>query len=87
MTFMREDIPKDIRGTYSGLSSPSMIQYFKDLGITSVELMPIHHHVDDMILVRSGLSNYWGYNTIAYFAPDIRYSLGNPGSQVLEFKN
>ena len=87
ISILREEIPEKIRGSYSALASESMIQYFKDLGVTSLELMPIHHHVDDMFLVNAGLSNYWGYNTIAYFAPDIRYSSGPPGTQVNEFKN
>lgn len=87
ISILREEIPEKIRGSYSALASESMIQYFKDLGVTSLELMPIHHHVDDMFLVNAGLSNYWGYNTIAYFAPDIRYSSGPAGTQVNEFKN
>ncbi|MCL4346131.1 MAG: glycogen debranching protein GlgX [Candidatus Thermoplasmatota archaeon] len=86
VTFKNESIPVDERGTYAGLSRDSMLDYFTDLGITSVELMPVHHHVDDRILVEHGLTNYWGYNTIAYFAPDIRYSRGKPGEQVREFK-
>ena len=87
ISIQRDDIQEKIRGTYSALASESMIQYFRDLGITSLELMPIHHHVDDMFLVNAGLSNYWGYNTIGYFAPDIRYASGAPGSQVVEFKD
>ncbi len=87
ITATREDLPPENRGKYSGISSGKMIQYFKDLGITSLELMPVHQHVDDMFLVNAGLSNYWGYNTIAYFAPDIRYASGPPGSQVTEFKD
>ncbi|MDS0257145.1 glycogen debranching protein GlgX [Thermoplasmatales archaeon AK] len=86
-TFRREDIPQNIRGTYSGLASDPMIQYFTDLGITSIELMPVHHHVDDKLLADAGLVNYWGYNTIAFFAPDVRYCSGKPGSQVKEFKD
>ncbi|MCL5731339.1 MAG: glycogen debranching protein GlgX [Candidatus Thermoplasmatota archaeon] len=87
ITVRNPDVPEEIRGTYSGLVSDHMIQYFKDLGITAVELMPIQQHVDDKFLVDMGLVNYWGYNTIAYFAPDVRYaSKKDPGYQVTEFK-
>ena len=61
---------RDKQGTYEGLASPKVIRYLKDLGVTAVELLPIHHHVDNKFLVDVGLSNYWGYNTIGYFAPD-----------------
>lgn len=75
------------RGTYAGFASPKVIEYLKDLGVTAVELLPIHHHVDDKVLVDRGLSNYWGYNTIGFFAPDSRYSSsGILGKQVPEFK-
>ncbi len=86
-TYLREDLQKEIRGTYLGLSSYNMVEYFQDLGITAVELMPIHHRVDDRALVERGLNNYWGYNTICYFAPDIRFASSMaPGDQVSEFK-
>lgn len=82
-----ESIPKEFRGTYFGLGSYQMIEYFQELGITAVELMPIHHRIDDRALVERGLNNYWGYNTISYFAPDIRFaSSQKPGDQVDEFK-
>jgi isoamylase len=68
------DLPEDIRGTYKGLAHPVMIQYMKDLGITAVELMPIHHFVKDRHLIEKGLTNYWGYNTINFFAPEPSYS-------------
>jgi isoamylase len=81
------EVEESKRGKYSGLSSPKIIRYLKDLGITAVELLPIHHHTDDKKLVDNGLRNYWGYNTIGYFAPDSRYSSsGVHGEQVLEFK-
>ena len=86
-TITNPEVDEKIRGTYSGLASDPMIRYLKDLGITSVELLPVHHHVDEKMLVDSGLVNYWGYNTIGFFAPDIRYSSGPPGTQVQEFKN
>ena len=87
-TMAREDIDERIRGTYLGISSPKMVQYLKDLGITAVELMPVHHKIDSDYLINKGLSNYWGYNTIGYLAPDIRYASSDvPGEQINEFKN
>jgi len=87
-TKAREDIDEKIRGSYLGLSSQKMVQYLKDLGITAVELMPVHHKVDSDYLINKGLSNYWGYNTIGYLAPDIRYASSDvPGEQINEFKN
>ena len=71
---LREDVPEKFRGTYTGLASEPMIRYLQDLGITAVELMPVHHHAYDHHLVDRGLTNYWGYNTLAYFAPEVRYS-------------
>ncbi|PTX18337.1 glycogen operon protein [Pontibacter mucosus] len=86
-TKLHPDIPEEIRGTYAALAHPVTIQYLKDLGITAVELMPVHHFINDRHLVEKGLSNYWGYNTIGYFAPDVRYSSsGTHGEQVVEFK-
>ncbi len=87
LTRLHPDIPEEIRGTYAAVSHPVMIKYFKELGITSVELMPIHHFIVDRHLQEKGLTNYWGYNTIGYFAPDVRYSSsGMRGEQVREFK-
>ena len=84
----REDIEPEYRGTYRGLASPKMISYLKDLGITAVELLPVHHKVESKNLIDKGLHNYWGYDTIGYFAPDSRYStIGLPGSQINEFKD
>jgi isoamylase len=81
------DISEKERGSYAALGSTVAIDYFKKLGITAVELLPVHHHVDDKVLVDRGLRNYWGYNTIGYFAPDSRYSSsGIHGEQVREFK-
>jgi isoamylase len=80
-------IPEEIRGTYAGLGSSWAIDYFKDLGITAVELLPVHQFVDDKVLADRGMRNYWGYNSIGYFAPDSRYSSsGVTGGQVQEFK-
>src|SRR5690606_22076624 len=67
-------IPDELKGTYAGLTHPECIKYFKSLGINAVELMPIHQFVADRHLVEKGLTNYWGYNTIGFFAPDVRYS-------------
>jgi isoamylase len=87
-TQLRNDIPENIRGKYAGISHPSSIEYFKKLGITAVELMPVHTFVSDRHLVDRDLINYWGYNTIGFFAPDARYaSKGITGEQVTEFKN
>ncbi|MFI5421829.1 MAG: glycogen debranching protein GlgX, partial [Nitrososphaerales archaeon] len=81
-------VSEEKRGTYAGLASPKVIRYLKDLGVTAVELLPIHHHVDNKFLVDAGLVNYWGYNTVGYFAPDPKYSSsGITGEQVIEFKN
>lgn len=81
------DIPEEIRGTYSGIAHPKTIEYLKSLGISAIELMPVHHFVSDRHLHEKGLSNYWGYNSIGFFAPDARYSSkGVQGEQVTEFK-
>ncbi|MGZ5190405.1 MAG: glycogen debranching protein GlgX, partial [Flavisolibacter sp.] len=81
-------IPKKIRGTYAGIAHPVTINYLKELGITAIELMPIHYFITDRHLEENKLSNYWGYNTIGFFAPDSRYSAsGIQGEQVHEFKN
>ena len=86
-TKCQPDVPEHLRGTYAGLAHPASIRYLTELGITAVELLPIHQFVDDRHLVERGLGNYWGYNTLAYFAPDVRYSSsGNHGEQVREFK-
>jgi glycogen operon protein len=80
-------IPEDVRGTYSGLAHPVMIDHLKKLGATAVELMPVHQFVHDGGLLDRGLSNYWGYNTIGFFAPHNAYSsFTNEGGQVQEFK-
>jgi len=86
-TKLHPDIPEEIRGSYAALGHPVTIKYLKDLGVTTVELMPVHHFITDRYLVDKGLTNYWGYNTIGFFAPDVRYSSsGNLGQQVVEFK-
>ncbi|MCG6188886.1 glycogen debranching protein GlgX [Maribellus maritimus] len=80
-------IPEAERGSYKALANPQIINYFKELGITAIELMPIHHFVHNKFLLDKGLSNYWGYNSIGYFAPHAEYSAsGVRGEQVTEFK-
>src|SRR4029453_10093739 len=78
-------IPEELRGTYAGLTHPAAIEHLHSLGITAVELMPVHQFVADKHLVDRGLTNYWGYNSIGFFAPDVRYSnSGGLGQQVAE---
>ena len=82
-TRLHPEVPPGLRGTYAGLSTAPVIDYLKHLGVTAVELMPCHAFVDDRHLVEKGLRNYWGYNSIGYFAPDVRYSASG---HVSEFK-
>ncbi len=86
-TATHPEIPEEIRGTYAALAHPVTINYLKELGITAIELLPIHHFITDRHLQDKGLTNYWGYNSVGFFAPDVRYSAsGTNGEQVLEFK-
>jgi len=86
-TAAHPDIPEELRGTYAGLAHPVAIDYLKNLGITAVELMPVHEFVDDKHLLDRKLHNYWGYNSINFFAPEARYSAaGDHGEQIGEFK-
>ncbi len=81
-------VPEEVRGTYAALGSAPAIEYFKKLGVTAIELLPVHAHIDDKALLDRGLSNYWGYNTIGFFAPHAAYSSsGQPGQEVAEFKS
>ena len=85
---LHPDVPEEIRGTYAGMAHPAVIDHLTTLGVTAVELMPVHQFVNDPILQDKGLSNYWGYNTIGFFAPHNAYSsLGSRGEQVQEFKS
>ncbi|HXW78465.1 MAG TPA: alpha-amylase family glycosyl hydrolase, partial [Acidimicrobiales bacterium] len=87
LTERHPDVPERLRGTYAGLAHPSMTAYLVDLGITAVELMPVHQFVQDSHLLERGLRNYWGYNSIGFFAPHGAYSsVGACGGQVDEFK-
>ena len=86
-TKLHPEVPKLLRGTYSGLASEPAIRHLKELGVTAVELMPVHHHAYERHLVEHNLSNYWGYNTLAFFAPDTRYAAATqPAEAVREFK-
>ena len=82
LTQQRGDIAEALRGTYRGLAEPSVIEHLRKLGVTSVELLPIHSFVDDRMLVDRGLRNYWGYNTLSFFAPESRYTRGQPANEL-----
>ena len=89
-TMRHPDVPAELRGTYAGLGHEAAIAHLRDLGVTAVELLPVHESIPESFLVQRGLTNYWGYNTIGYFAPHQGYSAavraGRPGGQVAEFK-
>jgi isoamylase len=86
-TARHPEVPPELRGTYAGMTCPAIVDYLHSLGITAVELMPVHQFVADRHLVERGLTNYWGYNTIGFFAPEASYSnSGVLGEQVAEFK-
>ncbi len=81
------EVPEELRGTYAGLAHPAAVEYLHSLGVTAVELMPVHQFVSDKFIQDRGLTNYWGYNSVGFFAPDVRYSSsGTLGQQVSEFK-
>jgi isoamylase len=88
LTITHPDVPEELRGSYAGIAHPVMIEHLKTLGVTAIELMPVHEFLDDHHLQERGLSNYWGYNTIAFLAPHHAYASADsrPGSQVPEFK-
>lgn len=90
ITMTHPDIAPEIRGTYAALGSDVMVDYLSQLGITAIELLPVHQHIDDPFLINKNLSNYWGYSTLSFFAPDVRYSAaaraGNPAGIIDEFK-
>ena len=87
LTMRHPEVPEALRGTYAGIAHPAIIRHLRDLGITTVELMPVHAFVDDKHLLDRKLRNYWGYNSIGFFAPDVRYRSGIvAGSEVREFK-
>ncbi|MBF4633645.1 glycogen debranching protein GlgX [Agreia pratensis] len=87
LTQLNPEVPREQRGTYAGVAHPAVIEHLKKLGVTAIELMPVHQFVQDSTLLEKGLSNYWGYNTIGFFAPQSSYSsAGERGQQVQEFK-
>ncbi len=86
-TRLNEGVPEQFRGTYLGMTAEASLRHLLDLGVTAVELLPVHHHTTERHLVERGLTNYWGYNTLAFFAPDLRYaSRPSPNDIVREFK-
>ncbi len=88
LTQQLDAIPEDIRGSYAGIGHPATIEHLKKLGVTAIELMPVHQFVQDFTLLENGLRNYWGYNTIGFFAPHNEYAAyGTRGEQVPEFKS
>src|SRR5690606_13554657 len=87
LTMLHPDIPEELRGTYAAVTHPSVIKHLTSLGVTALELLPVHEIVDDIFLVEKGLKNYWGYNNIGYFAPAGRYAMAREyHEQVREFK-
>jgi glycogen operon protein len=87
MTALHDRVPEQLRGTYAGLATPAVIDYLRDLGVTAVELLPVQQFVSEPHVMRRGMANYWGYNTIGFFAPHAAYSAsGDRGGQVREFK-
>jgi isoamylase len=87
MTVQHPGVPAHLRGTFLGLASDPIVDHLLNLGVTAVELMPVHHFVADRNLIAKGLTNYWGYNSIAFFAPHVGYATGALGEQVGEFKS
>jgi glycogen operon protein len=85
-TARHPDVPRQLRGTYAGLTCPEVVEYLHSLGVTAVELMPVHQFIDDKHLIDRGMKNYWGYNSIGFFAPEARYATSPLGGQVAEFK-
>jgi glycogen debranching enzyme len=86
-TRLHPAVPEHLRGTFAGLAYPAVVHHLRTLGVTAVELLPVHHHVSEPFLISRGLSNYWGYNTLGFFAPHAAYgSVGTLGQQVPEFK-
>jgi glycogen operon protein len=88
LTARHPDVPPPLRGTYAAIAHPAVVEHLTKLGVTAIELMPVHHFIHDHALVERGLRNYWGYNSIGYFAPHGEYSsVGDRGAQVIEFKS
>ncbi|SDB85415.1 glycogen operon protein [Raineyella antarctica] len=88
LTHLYPAVPEHLRGTYGGLAYPAVIEHLQDVGVTAIELLPVHHFVSEPFIIGRGLVNYWGYNTLGYFAPHAAYcSVGTRGEQVAEFKS
>ena len=88
LTMRHPEVPEERRGTYSGLASDAVIRHLQSLGVTAIELLPVHYHLDDRNLIEKGLTNYWGYNTLNYFAPHVEYaSKASPRKSMIEFKS
>ncbi len=88
LTLRHPDVPEELRGSYAGLATPAVIEHLQRLGVTAIELMPVHQSVSEPALIQRGLTNYWGYNTIGFFAPHQAYaSAAPPHGQVAEFKS
>ncbi|HEU4561023.1 MAG TPA: glycogen debranching protein GlgX [Longimicrobium sp.] len=88
LTMRHPQVPPELRGTYAGVAHPAVIEHLQSIGVTALELLPVHDFVDDNYLLEKGLTNYWGYNTLNYFSPDARYSgSGDRGGQVREFRD
>ena len=86
-TKLHPGVPEQLRGTYAGLATPAVIDHLRSLGVTAVELLPVHYHIDEQFLVQRGRVNYWGYNTLGYFAPDPRYAATGIAGAVHEFRS
>ncbi len=86
MTARHPAVPEHLRGTYLGLAADAIIDHLLDLSVTAVELLPVHQHITESVVAARGLTNYWGYNTVGFFAPDWRFATGDHGEQVAEFK-
>ncbi|MGH2690964.1 MAG: glycogen debranching protein GlgX, partial [Actinomycetota bacterium] len=86
MTMRHPQVPEEICGTYLGMASDPILDHLLSLGVTAIELMPVHHFIDRRELIERGLREYWGYNSVAYLAPEVRYATGGRGQQVDEFK-
>ncbi|WP_432476193.1 glycogen debranching protein GlgX [Nocardioides sp. GXQ0305] len=86
LTELHPDVPEQYRGTYAGLAHPAVIEHLQKIGVTAIELMPVHQFIQDSTLLEKGLRNYWGYNTLSFFAPHSAYAASGEGQQVQEFK-
>lgn len=86
-TKLHPEVPEHLRGTYAGLTTPAVLRHLRSLGVTALELLPVHYHSDDRFLTEKGKVNYWGYNTLGFFAPDPRYAAYGPEWVVQEFKS